>query len=133
MLNLNLNKIANTLTTETKPGQMKTSEVGKHLESRVKSNVLTVHEQCCSCDKWLEYEYPCAHTTAYFMKWEELPFLRIFQHHVHPWYRYKSLQEIYENNIFLVVEDQMQYDGITKPPVVWKRQAGHAKIKRTRK
>ena len=50
-----------------------------------------------------------------FLKWEGLSFSRILQYHVHSWYWYKSLQEIYENNIFPVVQEQMWYDGITKP------------------
>ena len=57
---------------------------------------------------------------------------RISQNNVHPWYWYKSLQEIYENSIFPVVQDQMQFDGITKPPVVQERQAEHPKTKRIR-
>ena len=95
--------------------------MGQHLELRVKSNILMVDEQCCSCGKWQEYKYPCPHAMAYFQKWEELSFPRILQHLVHSWYWYKSLHEIYENNIFPVVQDQMQYDGITKPLVVWKK------------
>ena len=61
MLNVNLNKNANRNTTETETVQMENNEVGKQLESKAKTNVLTVHEQCCSCGKCQEYKYPCAH------------------------------------------------------------------------
>ena len=43
------------------------------------------------------------------------------------------MQEIYEDNIFPIIQDQIQYDGITEPPVVWQKQAGCPRKKRTRK
>ena len=62
-----------------------------------------------------------------------MSFPRILKLHVHNYYRYKSLQEIYENNIFPIIQDQIQYNGKTKPPGVWKKPAGHPKKKRMRK
>ena len=55
------------------------SEVGIEIQSRAKTNVLTVAEKCCSCGKWQEYKYPCMHTMAYFQKWEQLAFPTILQ------------------------------------------------------
>ena len=51
------------------------------------------------------------------------------QYHVHHYYWFERLQQIYDNNIFLVIQDQIQYDGITHPPCGWKKQAGHPKKK----
>ena len=37
----------------------------------------------------------------------------ILQYHVHDYYQFKRLQQIYDNNIFPVIQDQIQYDGKT--------------------
>ena len=84
-LNVNLNKNANKKSTETLPEKVENNDVSKQLESRAKTNVPTIHEQCCSCGKWQEYKYPCAHAMVYLRNWMDLSFPRILQHHVHPW------------------------------------------------
>ena len=47
------------------------SEVGHEMQSRAKTNLLTVAEKSCSCGKWQEYKYPCMHAMAYLQKWEQ--------------------------------------------------------------
>ena len=59
------------------------SEVGNEMQSRAKTNVLTIADKCCSCGKWQEYKYPCMHAMAYPWKWEQLAFPTILQYHVH--------------------------------------------------
>ena len=80
-----------------------------------------------------EVQIPCQHAMIYFWKWEAMSFPRILQLHVHDYYRYKSLQELYENDIFPIIQDQFQYDRKTKPLDVWKKQAGHPTKIRMRK
>ena len=109
------------------------SEVGHEIQSRAKTNVLTVGDKCCSCSKWQEYKYPSLHAMAYLHKWEQLAFITILQHHVHEYYWFERLQQIYDNIIFPFLLDQIQYDGISKPPSVWKKQAGCPKKKWFRK
>ena len=46
----------------------------------------------------------------------------ILQQHVHEYN--KSMQQIYEYNIFPVVQDQIRYDGETNPPMLGSRQPG---------
>ena len=70
---------------------------------------------------------------AYFWKWEGMSFPRILQQHVDHYYRFRSLQIIYENNIFPIIQDRIQYDCQTKPPQVWTKQAGCPKKKRMTK
>ena len=72
------------------------------------------------------------HAMACLWKWEQLAFPVILQHHVHDFYQFERLQQVYDNNIFPVIQDQIWYDGITQPHV-WKKQAGHATKKQFRK
>ena len=44
------------------------SEVGHEMQSRARTDVLTVADKCCSCGKWQEYKYPCMHAVAYLQK-----------------------------------------------------------------
>ena len=92
--------------------------------ARVKTNVSTIQEKICSCERLQEYKYPCRHAVAYFWKWEEMSFLDNLQQHVHEYYRNKSMQQIYEDNIFSVVQDQIRYDGQTNPQMLGARQPG---------
>ena len=72
------------------------------------------------------------HAMAYLWKWEQLAFPTILQYHVHDYYWFKRLQQIYDINIFLVIQDRIEYDGVTPPPSVWKKQAGHPEKKQFR-
>ena len=84
--------------------------------ARVKTKFLTILEKTCFCGRWQEYKYPCRHAIVYFRKGEDMSFPDILQQHVHEYYRNKSMQQIYEYNIFPVVQDQIRYDGETNPP-----------------
>ena len=99
----------------------------------VKTNVLTIPEKTCSCGRWQEFKYPCRHAVAYSRKWEDMSFPAILDQHVHDYYKNKSMQQIYEYNVFPVVQDQIRYDGETNPPTVVARQPGHPKTKRLQK
>ena len=70
------------------------------METREKSNVIKILKKTCSCGIWQEYNYPCSHAMAYFCKWEELSFPQFLKDHVHPYYNYKRMQQIFKNNIF---------------------------------
>ena len=58
------------------------------------------------------------HAMASLWKREQLAFPTILQYHVHDYYQFKKLQQIYDNNIFPVIQDQIQYDGKPHPPSV---------------
>ena len=73
------------------------------------------------------------HALAYLQKWEQLPFPTILQYHVHDYYWFNRLQQIYDNNISTLIQDQIHYDGIAHSPSVWKKQAEHQKKKQFRK
>ena len=66
------------------------------MQSRAKTNVLTVAEKCCSCGKWQEDKCPCMHAMAYLWKWEQLAFPTFLQYHMHNYYQFKRLQQIYD-------------------------------------
>ena len=51
--------------------------------------------------------------------------------HVHPHYTCGSLHELYLKNIFPVCLDNLEYDGMTYPPLVCGRAAGRPKSKRS--
>ena len=85
----------------------------------VKTNVLTIQEKTCSCGRWQEFKYPCRHDVAYFRKWEHVSFPDILDQHVHDYYKNKSMQQIYECNVFPVVQDQIRYNGETNPHQLW--------------
>ena len=42
----------------------------------------------------------------------------ILDQHVHDYYKNKSMQQIYEYNVFPVVQDQIRYNGETNPLMV---------------
>ena len=65
---------------------------------------------------------------AYFRKWEDMSFPGILWVHVHEYYRNKSMQQICGYNIFLVVQDQIRYDGKTNPPTLGIWQTGQSKL-----
>ena len=127
MININLNQ-------EQVPPMTQT----KHQESKmpipsappsVKTNVLTIQEKTCSCGRWQEFKYPCRHVMAYFRKWEDMSFPDILHKQVHEYYKNRSMQQIYEYNVFPVVQDQIRYDGETNLPMVGARQSGCPKTK----
>ena len=84
----------------------------------VKTNVLTVPEKTCSWWRWQEFKYPW-HAVAYFRKLEDMSFPAILEKHVHAYYKNKSMQQIYEYNVFPVVQDQIRYNGQTNHPYSW--------------
>ena len=92
--------------------------------AQVKTNVVTIQEKTCSCRRLQEYKYPCKYANAYFRKWADMSFPDILQQHVHEYYRNKSMQQIYEYNIFPVDQDQIRYDGETNPLMLGSRQPG---------
>ena len=103
------------------------------MQSRAKTNILTIADKHCSCAKWQEYKYPFMHAMAFLWKLEQLAFPTILQYHVHDDYWFERLQQIYDNNIFLTIKDQIWYNGMTHPPSVWKKQAQCPKKKWFRK
>ena len=103
------------------------------MHSRAKTNILTIADNCCSCGKWQEYKYACMHAMAYLWKWEQLEFPTIFQYHVHDYYQFERLQQIYDSNIFTVIQDQIWYDGKNSSTKCMKKQAGNPKKKWFRK
>ena len=58
------------------------------------------------------------HAMAYLWKWEQLVLPTILQYHVQDYYWSERLQQIYDNNIFPVIQDQIWYDGKTHPPSI---------------
>ena len=56
-----------------------------------------------------------------------MSFPDILDQHVHDYYKNKSMQQIYEYNVFSVVQDQIRHIGETNPPTVVARQLGHQK------
>ena len=88
----------------------------------VKTNVLAIPEKTCSCSRWQEFKYPCRHAVAYLRKWEDMSFPAILDQDVHDYYKNKSMQQIYEYNVFPVVQDQIRYNGETYSPAVVARQ-----------
>ena len=64
------------------------------MQSRAKTNVVTVADECCSFGKWQEYKYPCMHAMAYLQKWEQWAFPTILQYHVHDYYWFERLKQI---------------------------------------
>ena len=58
-----------------------------------------------------------------------MSFPAILDQHVHDYYKNKSMKQIYEYNVFPVVQDQIRYNGETNPPTVAARQPGHLKTK----
>ena len=126
-VNINLNQQQTQPTT-----QMEQQQRVMHIPpgpARVKTNVLSIQEKTCSCGRWHKYKYPCRHAIAYFRKWEEMSFPDILHLHVHEYYRNKSMQQIYEHNIFPVVQDQIRYDRQTNPPTLGARQPRQPKTK----
>ena len=53
---------------------------------------------------------------AYFRKWEDMSFPDILQQDVHDYYWNKIIQQIYEHNIFPIVQDQIRYERESNPP-----------------
>ena len=89
--------------------------------------------QWCSCGIWQDVLYPCRHGCAIFRKWKEKDFGYILRNLVHPYYKFEYVQEMYKNNIFPACIDNVKYDGVTRPPVVTKRQPGRPRSKRLRR
>jgi hypothetical protein len=87
----------------------------------------------CSCGLWMEFLYPCRHACAVFRRWQELDFTYILRHHVHPYYMFDYIQQMYKHNVFPVCLDSIGYDGETKPPSVAARQPGRPPVKRLRR
>ena len=102
------------------------------LGSRSAAHTVMPALHSCTCGAWQDLLYPCCHACA------------VYKHHfnksvhdvmdlVHPFYRYKSVHKLYEENVFPVCMDNLKHDGITKPPSVRGLQAGRPRIKQIRR
>ena len=65
---LNITMIAQGQNPESGKVEVNKSEVDNEMQSRAKTNILTIADKCCSCGKWEEYKYPCMHAMAYLWK-----------------------------------------------------------------
>ena len=86
----------------------------------------------CSCGVWQDCLYPCRHGCAVYRKWNEVDINYVVTNLVDAKYKFGNVKNTFARNIFPVSLDAIQYDGITKPPVVNKRQPGRPKEKRIR-
>ena len=59
MLNITMNAQGQNI--ESGKVEVNKSEVGNEMQSRAKTNILTVADKCCSFGKWQEYKFPCMH------------------------------------------------------------------------
>ena len=48
-----------------------------------------------------------------------MAFPAILEKHVHDYHKNKSMQQIYEYNVFPVVQDQIRYNGQANHPYSW--------------
>ena len=86
---------------------------GKRLKM---TQILKPRRAWCSCSLWQENSYPCVHACAYFKEIEGLNFDDILRGHISEYYKYGSLQILYEDNIKTVMVDNIKSDWETKPP-----------------
>jgi len=70
-------------------------------------------EKTCSCDRWQEHLYPCRHAIACLRQWGNKQFFEIPEEDVHPYYKYDSLNMIYQRSIRPVSSDYLEHDGET--------------------
>ena len=89
--------------------------------------------QWCSCGVWQDFMYPCRHGCAVYRKWKEKQFNYVLANLVHPYYKFEFVKQTFRNNVFPVSLDAIKYDGVTKPPMVSKRQPGRPRTKRIRR
>ena len=89
-----------------------------------------LHE--CTCGAWQDLLYPCRHACAVYRHHYRKTFQDMMEL-VHPFYKYKSVHKLYEDNMFPVCMDNLKHDGVTKPPLVCGRQAGRPRTKRIRR
>jgi len=74
-------------------------------------NVVTPATAECSCGRWQDFQYPCIHAVAFYQNWEEKSFNTMLEDNVSVMYKFKSMKEMYKNNIFPVVVDVIRHSG----------------------
>ena len=78
----------------------------------------------CSCGAWQDCMFPCRHGCAVYRKWKEVDFNYVLANLVDEKYTFGNVKNMLRKNVFPVSLDGIQYDGVTKPPLVAKRQSG---------
>ena len=76
--------------------------------------------------------FPCRHSFAVYRKWKEVDFNYVLTNLVDEKYTFVNVKNMLRKNVFPVSLDGIQYDGVTKPPLVAKRQSGRPRTKRIR-
>ena len=105
-----------------------------HDGQRSNVHIVQVEQEHCSCGLWQEHLIPCIHAIAYFRSVKELTLQQIIEANVSKLYYYESLQELYKDNFYPVVVDNLVPDKVTELPTNQnKRQAGRPVTKRLRK
>ena len=87
----------------------------------------------CTCGLRQDYLVLCRHACAVLKQHCQMTWEDIQNVHVHPYYTCGSLHQLYSKNIFQACLDNLEYDGMTYPPLVRGRAAGRPKSKRMRR
>jgi len=98
-----------------------------------KTHIVKPAAQWCSCGVWQDCMFPCRHGCAVYRKWNEVDLNYVFANLVDANYTFGNVKNTFKRNVFPVSLDGIQYDGVTKPPLVAKRQSGRPKTKRIRR
>jgi hypothetical protein len=103
------------------------------LSEPTKSHTINMTTKTCTCGVWQDYERPCVDVCAYYKLFEEKTFDYMLKHAVSSYYQVETQKKLFKSNFRPVVIDNLQSDGVTKPPIAPKRSAGRPKLTRLQK
>ena len=86
----------------------------------------------CTCGEWQDRQYPCRHACTWARKWARMSYRDFFHKYTDFVHRGESLRLLFSPNIRLVILDNVDFDGVTKPNPRVKR-SGRPSSKRLRR
>ena len=86
----------------------------------------------CTCGEWQDPLYPCRHACTWARKWAKMAYRDFFSNATDFVHKGDSLQSMFAPNIRLVILDNIDFDGISRPNPKAKR-SGRPRTKRMRR
>jgi SWIM zinc finger len=104
-------------------------DVARHHQSL---HMVKPDQQWCTCGAWQDCMFPCRHGIAVYRLHKGTDLTYVTSELVHEYHKFGYVKQTFKQNIYPVSMDCLKSDGITRPPIVKKREAGRPKTKRIR-
>ena len=115
-LKKNWESAANYDVIQTHPGEFHVNYNGIHGRAGESSAHIVIPESKeCTCGAWYDLRFPCKHACAWARKWGRMAYREFCEDATQYVHKGKALKFLFHINMRLVIADNIEFDGITKP------------------